>query len=65
MTEQAFYTGFVFHRLPRPLRPLRDLVYDRTPLLQKVIGDDTPKHILSQLAEIDEAERRRPVSVAS
>ena len=58
MTEQAFYTGFAFHRLPRPLRPLRDLVYDHTPLLQKVIGDDTPKHILSQLAEIDEAERR-------
>jgi 2-polyprenyl-6-methoxyphenol hydroxylase-like FAD-dependent oxidoreductase len=65
VTEQAFYTGFAFHRLPRPLRPLRDLVYDRTPLLQKVIGDDTPKHILSQLAEIDEAERRRPVPVAS
>ena len=31
-----------------------------TPLLQKVIGDDTPKHILSQLAEIDAVERARP-----
>ena len=56
MSQQAFFTGFAFHRLPRPLRPLRDLVYDHTPLLQKVIGDDTPKHILSQLAEIDAVE---------
>ena len=63
MTEQAFYTASMFHRCPRPLRPLRDLVYDHTPLLQKVIGDDTPKHILSQLAEIDEAERKRPAHV--
>ena len=68
---QAGDRAGVLHRLrlpprcPRPLRPLRDLVYDHTPLLQKVIGDDTPKHILSQLAEIDEAERRRPVPVAS
>ena len=64
VTEQAFYTGFMFHRLPRPLRPLRDLVYDHTPLLQKLVGDDTPKHILSQLAEIDTVEARRPARVA-
>ena len=62
VTEQAYWTGLMFHRLPRPLRPLRDLVYDRTPLLQKIIGDDTPKHILSQLAEIDDAEARRPAA---
>jgi 6-hydroxynicotinate 3-monooxygenase len=60
VTEQAFFTGFAFHRLPAPLRPLRDLIYDRTPILQKVIGDDTPKHILSQLSEIDAVERARP-----
>ena len=65
VTEQAFWTGWAFHRLPRPLRPLRDLVYDHTPLLQKVIGDDTPKHILKQLAEIDDAERRRPAPVGA
>ena len=65
VTEQAFWTGWAFHRLPRPLRPLRDVVYDHTPLLQKVIGDDTPKHILKQLAEIDDAERRRPAPVGA
>jgi 6-hydroxynicotinate 3-monooxygenase len=60
VTEQAYYTGFMFHRLPRPLRRVRDLVYDRTPLLQKIVGDDTPKHILGQLAEIDAVEASRP-----
>jgi 6-hydroxynicotinate 3-monooxygenase len=60
VTEQAFWTGYMFHRLPRPLRPVRDLVYDHTPLLQRVIGDDTPKHILGQLAEVEAVERGRP-----
>src|SRR5213075_104834 len=59
VSQQAYYTGFAFHRLPAPLRPLRDLVYDHTPLLQKVVGDATPAQILSQLDEIDEVERRR------
>jgi 6-hydroxynicotinate 3-monooxygenase len=64
VTEQAFWTGYMFHRLPRPLRPVRDLVYDHTPLLQRVIGDDTPKHILGQLAEVEAVERgRRGVTV--
>ena len=43
---------------PRPLRPLRDLVFDHTPLLQKIIGDETPAHILRQLEEIDQVEAR-------
>ena len=59
VSQQAYYTGFMFHRLPAPLRPLRDLIYDHTPLLQKVIGEATPGQILSQLQEIDEVERRR------
>ena len=59
VSQLAYYNGIVFHRLPAPLRPLRDLVLDRTPLLQKVIGDDMPAQILSQLAEIDAVERRR------
>ncbi len=42
VSQQAYYTGFMFHRLPAPLRPLRDLIYDHTPLLQKVIGEATP-----------------------
>ena len=53
VSEQAYWTGRIFHHLPRPLRPIRDLVYDHTPLLQKIVGEATPKHILSQLEEID------------
>ena len=63
VSQLAYYNGIMFHRLPAPLRPLRDLVFDRTPLLQKVIGDDMPAQILSQLAEIDAVERQ--VRVAS
>lgn len=53
VTETAYRTGRMFHHLPKPLRPLRDLVFDRTPLLQKVIGDAMPAQILSQLQEIE------------
>jgi 2-polyprenyl-6-methoxyphenol hydroxylase-like FAD-dependent oxidoreductase len=63
VSQQAYFTGKVFHHCPRPLQPLRDLVYDHTPLLQKVIGNDTPKHILAQLAEIDAVEAARPATV--
>ena len=62
VSQQAYYTGFMFHRLPAPLRPLRDFIYDHTPLLQKVIGEATPGQILSQLREIDEVEQRREIS---
>ena len=54
VTEQAYFTGKMFHHTPRLLQPLRDLVYDHTPLLQKVVGDATPKQILSQLDEIED-----------
>jgi 2-polyprenyl-6-methoxyphenol hydroxylase-like FAD-dependent oxidoreductase len=56
VSQQAYWTGRVFHHLPRPLQPLRDLIYDHTPLLQKIVGDDTPAHILRQLQEIDAVE---------
>lgn len=59
MAQQAYRTGRMFHRLPAPLRPLRDLVFDHTSLLQKVIGEQTPGQILSQLDEIQEVERHR------
>ena len=62
VSQQAYYTGFVFHRLPWPFRFLRDLVYDHTPMLQKFIGEQTPDQILSQLGEIDEVERHRAVA---
>ncbi len=64
VTEMAYRLGRVFHHAPAPLRPVRDLVYDHTPLLQKVIGEQTPGHILKQLAEIDAVEAARPAPVA-
>jgi 2-polyprenyl-6-methoxyphenol hydroxylase-like FAD-dependent oxidoreductase len=64
VTEQAYMTGRMFHHAPAALRPLRDLIYDHTPLLQKLIGESTPKHILKQLAEIDAVEAQRAASVA-
>ncbi|MGW4587901.1 FAD-dependent oxidoreductase [Amycolatopsis thermoflava] len=56
-SQQAWLLGKVFHRAPRPLRALRDLVLDHTPLLQKVVGESSPGEILDQLDEIDRAER--------
>ena len=54
----AYNLGRVFHRSPAPLRPIRDFVFDHTPMLQKVIGDATPGEILAQIDEIDQAEAR-------
>ncbi|GAA4671688.1 MULTISPECIES: FAD-dependent oxidoreductase [Amycolatopsis] len=56
-SQQAWLLGKVFHHAPRPLRALRDLVLDHTPLLQKVVGESSPREILDQLDEIDRAER--------
>jgi hypothetical protein len=38
-------------------RPVRDLFFDRSQFLQKMIGDGTTGEILKQLDEIDETER--------
>jgi hypothetical protein len=46
--------GRIFHHTPRSLRPLRDLVFDHTPFLQKVVGDSNPKEINKQLALIED-----------
>ncbi len=54
MSQLAYYNGKLFHHCPRVLQPLRDLVFDHTPLLQKVIGDQMPGDILAQLAEIED-----------
>lgn len=54
VSQQAYFTGKIFHHTPRLLRPLRDLIYDHTPFLQKMVGDDTPAHILKQLNEIED-----------
>ncbi|WP_328475337.1 FAD-dependent monooxygenase [Actinoplanes sp. NBC_00393] len=56
--QQAYLLGQVFHHAPAPLRPVRDLILDHTPFLQKVVGDSSPGEIVAQLAAIDEAEAR-------
>lgn len=55
--QQAWILGKVFHHAPRLLQPVRDLILDRTPLLQKVVGERSPGEILQQLERIDEVER--------
>ena len=57
-TQIAWASGKAFHHAPRPLQPVRDAIFDRTPLLQKVIGDSNPKEILGQLGQIEAAEQR-------
>lgn len=61
VSQEAYHTGRMFHHLPAPLRPIRDLVFDRTNFLQKMVGNEMPQHILSQLAEIEDAEPYVPV----
>jgi 2-polyprenyl-6-methoxyphenol hydroxylase-like FAD-dependent oxidoreductase len=57
-SQQAYVLGQAFHHAPAALRHVRDLVFDHTPILQKVIGDATPGEILKQIDEIDRAEER-------
>jgi 2-polyprenyl-6-methoxyphenol hydroxylase-like FAD-dependent oxidoreductase len=59
----AYQLGQMFHHAPAPLRPIRDLFFDRTGFLQKVIGDATPGEILAQLEEIDIVEREFEVTL--
>ncbi|WP_051010025.1 NAD(P)/FAD-dependent oxidoreductase [Novosphingobium sp. PP1Y] len=61
ITQGAYFTGKIFHHCPAFLRPLRDWVFDNTPFLQKMVGDEMPAHILSQLAEIEDGEPYVPV----
>ena len=53
VSQQAYYTGKLFHHTPVIFQPLRDFVLDHTPLLQRTVGDAMPGHILKQLDEID------------
>ncbi|WP_343617329.1 NAD(P)/FAD-dependent oxidoreductase [Novosphingobium sp.] len=61
VTQGAYHTGRIFHHCPAFLRPIRDWVFDHTPLLQKMVGNEMPKHILSQLSEIENGEPYVPV----
>ncbi|GAB23245.1 hypothetical protein GOPIP_043_00210 [Gordonia polyisoprenivorans NBRC 16320 = JCM 10675] len=55
--QLAWALGKVFHHTPTPLQPVRDAAFNRTPLLQKVIGEQSPKEIVAQIDEIDAAEK--------
>jgi hypothetical protein len=57
-SQLAYRLGRMFHHAPAPLRPVRDFVLDHTPLLQKTVGEKSPREILQQLAEIDAVEQR-------
>ena len=50
--QSAYYLGQMFHHMPSLLRPLRDLVLDKTWLLQSQVGDRNPREIVAQLTEM-------------
>jgi len=52
--QMAWLLGKVFHHTPAPLRPVRDLFFDHTSFLQKVVGDTNPSEINKQLALIED-----------
>jgi 2-polyprenyl-6-methoxyphenol hydroxylase-like FAD-dependent oxidoreductase len=52
--QMAWLLGKVFHHTPPLLRPVRDLFFDHTPFLQKVVGDTNPSEINKQLALIED-----------
>ncbi len=64
MSQLAYHNGRLFHHLPRVLQPLRDLVFDHTPLLQKVIGDQMPSDIVAQLGDIEDPQPTKEVGLA-
>lgn len=63
--DQAYMLGRMFHHSPAPLRVVRDLVLDHTPMLQKQVGEKSPAEILEQLVTIDETETRFQELMAS
>lgn len=52
--ENAYMLGRIFHHMPAPFRPLRDLVFDHTGFLQKVAGDGIMDDIFTQLDLIED-----------
>ena len=64
VSQQTYFTGKIFHHTPTFLRPVRDFIFDHTPFLQKVIGDDTPGHFLKQLQEIEDVPAISPAKLA-
>ena len=64
-TSASKPTGVLYREVISPYaetpaaQAICDLVFDYTPFLQKVIGDETPGHILKQLDEIEHAPLER------
>ncbi|MGO1543466.1 MAG: FAD-dependent oxidoreductase [Gulosibacter sp.] len=54
VSQQAYFTGKIFHHVPALLQPLRDFVFDHTSFLQRNQGDAAPAHILKQMELITE-----------
>jgi 2-polyprenyl-6-methoxyphenol hydroxylase-like FAD-dependent oxidoreductase len=54
VSQQAFFTGKMFHRAPAWIRVLRDFVFDHSRLLQKIQGDAIPAHVIKELDSIEE-----------
>ena len=52
----------MFHHAPRQLQRVRDAVLDRTPFLQKAVGETSPGEIIAQIGAIDEAEQMEGAS---
>jgi 2-polyprenyl-6-methoxyphenol hydroxylase-like FAD-dependent oxidoreductase len=50
--QQAYVLGKVFHHAPAFLRPVRDFILDKTPMLQKQVGEKSPAEIVAQLDEM-------------
>jgi 2-polyprenyl-6-methoxyphenol hydroxylase-like FAD-dependent oxidoreductase len=50
--QQALVLGRAFHHIPKALRPVRDFVLDKTPMLQKQVGERSPQEIVDQLREM-------------
>lgn len=55
--QQAYVLGKVFHHAPAPVRPLRDLLLDHTPFLQRQVGERSPAEIVAQLEEMGDGIR--------
>lgn len=57
LAERAYKLSQMMHHAPKPLQPVRDLVMDHTPMLQKVAADGTPGEIMKQVDIIRETEK--------
>jgi 2-polyprenyl-6-methoxyphenol hydroxylase-like FAD-dependent oxidoreductase len=50
--NQAYFLGQLFHHSSWLMRPIRDIIFDWTPFLQRKVGDRNPGEILKQLDEM-------------